>query len=41
LADEVIFMHRGRILEQTPASQFFKDPKSPEATQFLAGELVF
>lgn len=40
LADEVIFMHRGRILEQTPASQFFENPESPEASHFLAGELV-
>ena len=40
LADEVVFMHRGRILEQTPAAQFFETPVSPEAKHFLAGELV-
>jgi len=40
LADEVIFMHGGRIFEQTPAPQFFEKPKSPEAMHFLAGELV-
>jgi tungstate transport system ATP-binding protein len=40
LADEVVFMHRGRILEQTPAAQFFQNPKSQEAKHFLSGELV-
>ena len=40
LADEVVFMHCGRILEQTPATQFFKTPKSREAKHILAGELV-
>jgi tungstate transport system ATP-binding protein len=41
LADEVIFMHRGRILEQTPATHFFQKPRSQEAKHFLSGELVF
>ena len=40
LADEVIFMHRGRVLEQTPAPQFFEIPESREAKHFLAGNLV-
>lgn len=40
LGGEIVFMHRGRILEQTPTSQFFDTPNSPEARQFLSGGLV-
>ena len=40
LAHEIIFMHRGRIIEQTPAIQFFNAPASKQANDFLAGRLV-
>lgn len=40
LADEVIFLHRGRVLEQTPAADFFDRPRTPEAAAYLAGELL-
>ena len=40
LAHEIIFMHRGRIIEQTPATQFFNAPVSKQAKDFLAGRLV-
>ncbi len=40
LADEVVFMHRGRIVEQTPAARFFDDPASREARDYLAGKIV-
>lgn len=40
LADEVLFLHRGRLLEQTPAASFFQAPRSREAARFLAGEIV-
>ena len=40
LAHEIIFMHRGRIIEQTPATQFFNAPVSKQANDFLAGRLV-
>lgn len=40
LADEVVFLHRGRIVEQTPAAQFFEQPASPQAQDFLAGRIV-
>jgi tungstate transport system ATP-binding protein len=40
LADEVIFLHRGRVLEQTPADAFFDRPQSPQAAAYLAGELL-
>jgi len=40
LADELIFLHRGRLLEQTPADVFFQAPRSEPARAFLAGELL-
>ena len=40
LADDVVFLHRGRVLEHTPAAQFFDRPTSHEAREFLAGRIV-
>ncbi|MBI3446771.1 MAG: ATP-binding cassette domain-containing protein [Magnetospirillum sp.] len=40
LADEVLFLSRGRLVEAAPAATFFKNPASPQARAFLAGELV-
>lgn len=39
IADEVIFLHHGRVTEYTPASVFFSLPRSTEAATFLKGEL--
>ena len=39
LGDEVLFLHQGRLVERTPAGQFFKRPVSTEAAKFLEGEL--
>ncbi len=39
IADEIIFLHQGRVAEYTPASTFFATPRSPEAASFLKGEL--
>ncbi|MCU0839256.1 MAG: ATP-binding cassette domain-containing protein [Rhodospirillales bacterium] len=39
LADEVMFLHRGRLYEQTPAAAFFTAPRTPEAQRFLEGTL--
>ncbi len=39
LASDVLFMHRGRILEHTEAGDFFKQPCSAQAKAFLHGEL--
>jgi tungstate transport system ATP-binding protein len=39
LADEVIFLHHGRVAEYAPASVFFALPRSPEAVSFMKGEL--
>jgi tungstate transport system ATP-binding protein len=41
MADEVLFLHRGRLLEQTPATDFFTSPTSAEARAFLQGELLW
>jgi tungstate transport system ATP-binding protein len=40
LADEVLFLHRGRLLEHGPAAAFFSAPQSKEATAFLEGHLL-
>ena len=40
LADEVLFLHRGRLLEKTPAEVFFRGPRTPEGAAFLKGELL-
>jgi tungstate transport system ATP-binding protein len=39
LGDEVIYLHQGRVLERTPADQFFSQPASAEAAAFIKGEL--
>jgi len=39
LGDEILFLHQGRLVERTPADRFFKRPASPEAAEFLEGEL--
>ena len=40
LADEVVFLHRGQVEEQSPAGRFFDAPASAAARAFLAGRLV-
>jgi len=40
LAQEVVFLHRGRIAEHTPADRFFVCPESAEARAFLEGRIV-
>ncbi len=39
LADDVLFIHKGQLLEHTPAETFFNTPESGEAAAFLKGEL--
>jgi tungstate transport system ATP-binding protein len=41
LAGEVIFLHGGRLIEQTAAPRFFDEPASSQARDYLAGRLVF
>jgi tungstate transport system ATP-binding protein len=40
LAQEVIFLHQGRVLEHQPASDFFRRPDTHAGRAFIAGELV-
>lgn len=40
LADEVVFLAHGRLVERSPAAAFFEGPRSAQARAFLAGELV-
>jgi tungstate transport system ATP-binding protein len=39
LADEVIYLHQGRVLERAPVEQFFSKPATAEAAAFIKGEL--
>jgi tungstate transport system ATP-binding protein len=41
LADEVLFIHQGRLLEQSPADEFFAAPKNPLAEAFIRGDLLW
>jgi tungstate transport system ATP-binding protein len=40
LAEEVLFLHQGRLLERGPAPEFFARPRTPEAAAFIRGELI-
>ena len=41
IADEVIFINRGRILETAPAKRFFEAPQNDLAQAFVRGELLW
>jgi len=40
LADEILFLHRGRLTERSPAEAFFAQPQSAEAQAYLEGRLL-
>ena len=40
LAGDVVMLHRGRLIESTPAAEFFTKPRTEEARKFIAGELL-
>ena len=40
LADEIVFMHCGRIVERSPAKDFFSGAETKEARNYLAGKLL-
>ncbi|UCH74820.1 MAG: ATP-binding cassette domain-containing protein [Rhodospirillales bacterium] len=40
LADDVTFLHDGRIVEQTPAASFFDKPSSSAGRAYLDGRLL-
>jgi tungstate transport system ATP-binding protein len=39
LADEILFIHQGRLAERAPVDAFFRQPASAEAAAFIKGEL--
>lgn len=41
LADEVLFLHRGRLRERATADRFFTNPGTPEAAAFINGDLLW
>ncbi len=40
LAGDVVLLHRGRLIENSPAADFFAEPRSEEGRKFIAGELL-
>lgn len=40
LADEILFLHRGKLCESGPSATFFAQPETREAAAFLRGELL-
>ena len=40
LADDVVFLNRGRLVEHSAAARFFQQPESRAARDYLAGRLV-
>lgn len=40
LAEEVVFLHAGKIAEHTPAETFFDRPQSAAARAYLAGDIL-
>ena len=40
IGGDVVLMHRGRVIENTPAAEFFSAPRTEEARRFIAGELL-
>jgi len=40
IGDEIMLMHRGRIVEKAPTDRFFDAPQSAEAAAFVAGRIL-
>ena len=40
LADEILFLNEGRLVERAPTDRFFPQPQSTEAQAFIKNELV-
>ncbi len=40
MANDVVFLHRGRLAEHTAASEFFPEPQSQAARDYLSGRIV-
>ncbi len=40
LADDVVFLVKGRVAEHSPADTFFDNPKTAQAAAFLKGDII-
>ena len=40
LGREIVFVHRGRVIERAPADRFFECPETPAARAYLEGEII-
>jgi tungstate transport system ATP-binding protein len=40
LANDILFLHRARLLEHAPAERFFAGPRDPSAARFIGGGLL-
>lgn len=40
MADDVVFLHRGRVIEHRPAGAFLAGPETVEARKYLNGEII-
>ncbi|MEE9346118.1 MAG: phosphate ABC transporter ATP-binding protein [Methylococcales bacterium] len=41
LADEILFLHHGKLLERAPTEQFFEHPENSNARAFIQGNLLW
>jgi len=40
VADEIVFLHEGRLVERAPVTRFFNAPATEQAAAFIDGELL-
>jgi tungstate transport system ATP-binding protein len=40
IAGDIVLLHRGRLIENSPSKLFFTNPRTQEARTFVAGELL-
>jgi tungstate transport system ATP-binding protein len=40
IGGDIVLLHRGRLIENSPAGDFFAAPRTEEAKKFIAGELL-
>jgi tungstate transport system ATP-binding protein len=41
LSQRILFLHQGRLIADTPTSEFFEQPPTPECRAFVAGDLLW
>jgi len=40
LANDIVFLHQGKLVEYTPSNEFFEKPQTQIAQDFMAGKLL-